>query len=310
MEKQNPERRRFLLIFLIISLVAAILLLLFLMQRNLSSQKSAYEQLLAEQKIGYEKDLKKLSDDLQTQIQKAKRLGEEKEELVDSLQKVFKDIQSDRENLRRNLNVTQNQLKQYKEKIDAYEILLRQKDKEIDKLRETADILYKENTKLKDDKNEIYSELSEEKKQREKLQGKIEEAAVLKAENIQVNAITDNGKEISGPQFRASRIDKLSMTFNLADNKVAKIGNKDIYMRLLEPAGTLLYNQGGNDASGEFEVDGKTMKYTARRQILFDNSRQNVNFTFVRSGQYSPGRYSVEFYAEGRRIGYGTFEVR
>jgi myosin heavy subunit len=307
MESQNQERRRFLLIFLIVSLVTAILVLLYLMQRNYNSQKQEYEKLMADQKTNYEKDLKKLSDDLQDQIQKARRLGEEKEELVDSLQKVFKEIQADRTNLRQTLQLSQSQVKQYKEKIEAYEILLRQKDKEIEKLRETADILYKENTKLKDDKNEIYSDLSEEKKQREKLQSKIEEAAILKAENIQINALMSNGKEISGPQFRASRVDKLKILFNLADNKVAKIGNKDIYMRVLEPAGTILVNPNG---SGEFQVDGKSVYYSARRQILFDNSRQAVDFEFARTGQYQAGRHTIELYCDGQRIGYGTFEVR
>ncbi|TAE75839.1 MAG: hypothetical protein EAZ85_01540 [Bacteroidetes bacterium] len=310
METQQPKRQKSGqtgLIILVVTLITAIFILLFLMRQNLSSQKSDYEKMLADQKIGYEKDLSKLQIDLKEQISKAEKLGDEKNQMVDSLKKMLQSVENDRNMLKKTLQLSQAQNKQYKEKIEAYEMLLKAKDKEIDRLKETADVLYKENNNLKNEKNNITTELTDEKKKRESLQGKVEEAAVLKAENVQINMIDRKGKESSGGQYRASRIDKLAISFNTADNKLAKIGNKDIYMRVLEPLGTVLANSG---TSGDFEINGKKMTYSARQQILFDNSRQKVTFTFSRSGEFQSGRHIIEFYSEGAKIGSGSFEVR
>ncbi len=310
METQQPKKQKtgqIGLIILVVTLITAIFVLLFLMRQNLSNQKSDYEKILADQKSGYEKDFAKLQSDLKDQISKAERLGDEKNQMVDSLKKMLQSVENDRNSLKKTLQLSQAQNKQYKEKIEAYEMLLKAKDKEIDRLKETADVLYKENNNLKNEKNSITTELTDEKKKKESLQGKIEEAAVLKAENVQINMIDRKGKESSGGQYRASRIDKLAISFNTADNKLAKIGNKDIYMRILEPLGTILSNSG---TSGDFEINGKKMTYTSRQQILFDNSRQKITFTFARSGEFQSGRHTIEFYSEGAKIGYGNFEVR
>jgi hypothetical protein len=304
---QTQDRRRFVLIFLIVGLVIANLLFFYLVWKNKEYENNQIRKMMEEQKIDYQKDLTDLSDKLKDQIRKTEKLGEENKYFADSLQKVLRSIEADRNNLRNAAQLSQAQIRQYKEKIEAYEILLRKKDEEIDKLRETTEILYKENTNLKNEKNELSTVIGDKDRDLQKLQNKVEAAAVLKAENLTINAINNKGKETSGGQYRAKNIDKLSIVFNVADNKLAKIGNKEIYMRLLEPAGTVLFNPG---TSGKFDLDGAQATYTSRQQILFDNSRQNVSFQFSRTGEFQPGRHTVELYCEGHRIGIGAFEVR
>ncbi len=311
MENIQPKPRKsssqYIVIFLILSLIVTVLVLFYLMQNNLSTQKSQYEKLLSEQKTGYEKDLKKLQDDLQEQIEKARQLGDDKKSIVDSLENTIKRVQGDREALRKTTQLSQDQVKKYKDKIEAYEMLLQAKDKEIDKLRATAETLYKENSNLKDIKNQLITENIEEKTKREQLQTKVDEAAIIKGENVQVNAVDKRGKETSGGQYRASRIEKLNISFSIADNKIAKIGNKDIYLRVIEPTGAVLVNP---NTGGELKLPNQTLNYSARQQILFDNSRQRVNFVFARTGEYQSGRHNVEFYCDGQRIGGGSFDIR
>lgn len=304
---ESQERRRFLLVFLIVGMVLANIVLIYLIMQNKNSEIAGKELIIAQQKKDYEKDLKDLQDKLEDQIRSAKKLGDENRVFVDSLQKVLKSIDADRENLKKANQISQGQARQYKEKIEAYEMLLRQKDKEIDKLRETAEILYKENNTLKEEKNQLSSTISEKNQDLDKLKTKVDAAAILKAENVNVNIINSKGKEESGGEYRAKRIEKLAISFNVADNKLAKIGNKDVYMRVVEPAGTVLSNPG---SSGNFDLDGRQATYSARQQILFDNSRQKVNFQFSRTGEFQAGRHTVEFYCDGQRIGVGSFEVR
>lgn len=304
---QKQDKRRFILILALVVLVVLNVLLIYLIMQKKNSEIAQREEVIEQQKTSYEKDLKNLEERLKYQIKKAKRMGDENQTFIDSLQTVLGQIEEDRDKLKNSLKITQDQMRQYQQKIDAYEILLRKKDQELDKLRETNEILYGENRNLKEEKNELTSEITEIQEEREKLSNKVAQAGVLKAENVNVNIIDNRGKERSGGQYRANKIEKLLITFNVADNKVAKIGNKDIYMRLLEPSGTVLANPG---SYGTFDIDGKEMTYSARQQILFDNSRQQVRFQFDRSGEYKPGRHTVEFYSEGYRIGYGTFDVR
>ncbi len=304
---QKREQRRSVFIILVIVLILANALLLYLVWQNGKSQLEEEQKNSALQKELYERDLKGVQEKLEAQIKQTKKLETENQAFIDSLQLVLEEVQTERNNLKNNTQLTQNQMNNLKQKIEAYEILLKKKDKEIEKLRETADILYKENNDLKEEKNELTSTITELDREKSKMQGKLNEAAVLKAENVVVNIIDSRGKEQSGGQYRANKIDKLSISFNIADNKLSKIGNKEVYMRVLEPAGTLLINPG---SSGKFEANGREIQYTSRKQILFDNSRQTVNFEFSRTGEFEPGRHTVEFYSEGYRIGYGTFEVR
>ncbi|GAB4395836.1 MAG: hypothetical protein OHK0053_06920 [Microscillaceae bacterium] len=303
----NRSQRRNTFIFLVSALVIANIVLFYLVIQNKNAQIQREKERAAEQKQDYERQLGDLEQRLEAQIKRAKKLETDNNKFIDSLQNVLKEVQQDRDNLRQTSQLTQNQVATFRQKIEAYEVLLRKKDEEIEKLRETAQILYDENNDLKVQKNELTSTITEISKERTQMQGKLDQAAVLKAENVNVNAVDDRGREQSGGQYRANKIDRLAITFNIADNKLARIGNKDVYMRVLEPAGTLLINPG---SSGSFEADGRQMQYSVRKQILFDNSRQTVRFDFDRTGEFVPGRHTVEFYCEGYRIGYGTFEVR
>lgn len=303
---RKSKRRNNGSIILFIFLIASLLLNLF-QYYMYSSQKSEMEGLMADQKKSYEKDLTKLEDKLEDQIKKAKNLRNQDQSLIDSLESYLENIKNDKATLQNSLRATQAQLTQYKEKITAYEILLREKDKMIDELRETNEILYAKNTDLKKEKMELTGEITEREKNIKRLSGKVAEAQVLRAENVIVNAVTSRGKTLSGGQYRAKKIGKLALSFNFSENNVAKIGNKEVFMRILEPAGTVLANQG---QYGKFDLNGKDMIYTARQVVLFDNSRQNVGFQFKKSDEFRAGRHTVEFYCEGHRIGYGTFEVR
>lgn len=298
---------RTLLILLILGLLVGNVVIFYMLWKGKESDKAMYEKLLKDQKADSEKDLNNLSERLKEQIALAERMGEENRAFVDSLQKVLRAVDTDRQTLRNTLKVTQDQMKQYKDKIEAYEILLKKKDQEIEKLRETANVLYDKNNELKEEKNKLLVEKNEIDKEREKLKGKVDAAAILKAENLVINAITDKGKEISGGQYRAKNISKINVSFNIAENRIAKIGNREIFMRVVEPAGTILANAG---TSGKFDMDGEQATYTARQQILFDNSRQMINFQYRRSGEYVAGRHTIEIYCEGQKIGVGVFDVR
>ncbi|MEO1656038.1 MAG: hypothetical protein AAFU64_21030, partial [Bacteroidota bacterium] len=309
MEKKTVRKggKSSLLVFLLVGMVLANIVLIYLILQNQKTALAEKDRLLQEQKDNYESDLKDLEAQLQNQIQKARRIQSDDRKLIDSLQTSLEEVTADREALRGTANINQAQLREYRQKIEAYQILLRKKDELITKIENEKKALYAQNTNLKEQKNELITEVTNIKDANKDLSTKVNRAAVLQAENVVVNILDNRGKLKSGGQYRGDRIDKLDVAFNFGKNDLSKIGNKDVYMKILEPAGTVLYNQDGS--SGNFKLaDGQNATYSARKQILFDNSRQTVRFQFARSGDYEPGRYTVEFYSEGYRIGYGSFQ--
>jgi len=142
---------------------------------------------------------------------------------------------------------------------------------------------------------------------RKELEEKIATASLLKAENIRVVAINRFGKEVYGVQHKASGVRTLRVTFSLARNIVARKDRKHLVMRMIDPAGTVLYDlfKGG----GFFYAGGKELAYTEKQTLLFDNTNQTVTFLFRKGGNYKKGTYLIELYSDGHKIGETDFEI-
>jgi hypothetical protein len=140
----------------------------------------------------------------------------------------------------------------------------------------------------------------------QELTEKVTVAAALRAEGVNVYAISSRGKE-TGVQ-KAKRIDKIRVIFHLQNNPLATREIKTIYLRIIEPTGNTLsdYSLG----SGTVMFKGKELVYTAKQRIFYENNHQSVEFIYARSTAYREGKHEIELYSEGFLIGLGTFEVR
>src|SRR5690606_25087161 len=110
----------------------------------------------------------------------------------------------------------------------GYSVLLKEKDSEIIQLRQVNEQLYTENKDLKDTKAEIEEEVVKLNIKQQELEDKVNVAATLRAENIEIAAVNSRGRERTD-EFRNRHLEKLKISFSLADNKVAEAGTKDIY---------------------------------------------------------------------------------
>ncbi len=138
----------------------------------------------------------------------------------------------------------------------------------------------------------------------------VDMASVLRAENIQVISINKKGKESLPlkPDLKAKSIDKLKVTFNIAENKVAKKTTKQIMLRVVEPNEAVLFDM--STGGGFFMSEGKEIPYTAKEEISFDNTKQRVSFIYMKGSPYKPGNYTIEVYGDGVMIGDKKFVVK
>jgi uncharacterized membrane-anchored protein YhcB (DUF1043 family) len=248
--------------------------------------------------------LDSLSQELNVRIDEVKRLGGD----VQALEEIKGQLEKDKARLLRDKRSDVALIAEYKEKVETYTMLLRKKDDEIRKLKGVNEELLSENTGLKQKQNVLSDSIVGIEKEKADLRQKVSIASALKAENLLINAISDKGKERDGGEYKARQLEKIKVIFNLAENKLARIEGKNIYMRLVEPDGTVLSDP--NAGEGSFNFEGNETAYTARQDILFDNTRQQVSFVWGKGSAYKTGRHTVELYADGFLIGKGYFTIK
>jgi DNA gyrase/topoisomerase IV subunit A len=140
------------------------------------------------------------------------------------------------------------------------------------------------------------------------LADKVSAAAALRAEGVNVYAISSRGKESTVNNQKAKKVDKIRVMFHLQENTLASKEIKTIFLRIIEPTGSTIsdYNLG----SGSFEFKGRDLTFTSRQRIFYENNHQSVEFIYTRPNGFKNGKHEIELYAEGYLIGLGTFEVR
>ena len=94
----------------------------------------------------------------------------------------------------------------------------------------------------------------------------------------------------------------------LAKNDVAPVSGKEILLRIIDSNDNVLFDVARG--SGTFALGGKETFYTAKHEILFDNSQQAVSFLYDKGSEYLPGRYVMELYTDGYLLGSKSFRVK
>lgn len=268
--------------------------------------------------------LDSISQQLQVRMVQIKRLGGR----VNELEKARLQIEGDQKELAEHPEMGQ---AAFQKKLAYYLRLLGLKDQEIKKLRRENVVLIARNDSLSREAKLLQDgltnvqkalrdssatfgiekkELSERSRvlevRNQELTEKVTVAAALRAEGVNVYAISTRGKE-TGVQ-KAKRIDKIRVIFHLQNNPLATREIKTIYLRIIEPTGNTLSDYALG--SGTVMFKGKELVYTAKQRIFYENNHQSVEFIYARSTAYREGKHEIELYSEGFLIGLGTFEVR
>jgi hypothetical protein len=93
----------------------------------------------------------------------------------------------------------------------------------------------------------------------------------------------------------------------MPSNPVAEKNSKDIFVRIFNQDGAVV----SEDAkAGTLQFDGKEIGYSIKQSVLFENNDQKVEITYAKGSVYKAGKYNVELYSEGFKIGNGVFEVK
>jgi predicted nuclease with TOPRIM domain len=244
--------------------------------------------------------LQEIRTELDAKIEEVTKLGGD----VTDLQTAKAEIENE---LKRTKRATGKEIKALKDRVEGYELLLKTKDEEIEQLKSVNKELLTENKTLKTQKNVLGDSIKRLDQTTQQLATKVALASELKAENFKIVALNDRGKERESP-FRARQIAKLKVEFNIAENSVAPIEGKKIMIRIIDENGQVLFDVARG--SGTFMLNNKEEFYTAAQEILFDNTRQRISFTYEKGSDYASGNYILEAYTDDYLMGSGEFVVK
>lgn len=291
-------------IFAIIIVLLVIVVIVLSVKIYLDSREKAD---IKEQKVKTEEDLastmqrlNEIKAELDQKISQIEKLGGDIKELT----KAKTEIDSE---LKRSNKRNSKAIKELKDRVEGYEVLLKQKDQEIEKLKSLNTALYSENKNLKTKQNVLNDSITQLSKNKDELATKVALASQLKVENMSVRAVNGKGKERESP-FKNRQIDKIKVEFNIAENKVAPIEGKKVMVRIVDENGQVIFDI--SRGSGTFILNGKEEFYTAAQEILFDNTRQKLSFSYQKGSEYADGAYTIEVYTNGYKMGTAQFTVK
>lgn len=299
----------------VLGLATAMFGYLFTTQKQELTQQEAMVVEKARELAVTKTKLDSISTVLDAKIAEVEKLGGD----ITELTKMKEKLEADKVAFSRSRRVETNK---YLGKIKEYEKFLTEKDEMIaqlkaeneklvasnDSLHTHVGTLTSERERLVQRQAELTDSVVTFTAQNKELSAKVSKAAALKAQNLKVLAVNSRGKTKDKDEYKASRVDKLKLVFNLPENELTAQEPKDIYVRVLDPDGAVVADDA--TGSGEFEIDGAPSKFTTRESIAYQNNNQKVEMLYDNASKFRPGKYNVELYAEGYKIGGGNFTIK
>lgn len=190
--------------------------------------------------------------------------------------------------------ISQNVLKEYNKRIEHL-----QKDKaalnlQTEKDAEKQKTLLAQIKTLENDKKNLNQQIGREKLNSLKKDNLIKYASKLSISNFILKGVKvrRNGKEVQTD--KASRIDKLDVSFDINENLLAETGEKELYLVVHLPDKTLATFS--NKASGTFLLNGEQKVYSEKLMINYINGTNVTVTTQWENDDFQRGNYVLEVY--------------
>ncbi|MGB5261954.1 MAG: hypothetical protein WBN28_00005, partial [Lutimonas sp.] len=139
----------------------------------------------------------------------------------------------------------------------------------------------------------------------EVLAKKVEIGSALNIKDAQVTALKmrSNGKYTE--TNKAQKTDAIKVEFRLIENEIAEPGDKEAYIVVQRPNGSVI------NAKGTVLLkDGTEVKYTEETTINYENAELDVVLFIEDKGEkYEKGTYPIRVYVEGRLVGVTKLEL-
>lgn len=187
----------------------------------------------------------------------------------------------------------------YEKELASLRSIMRHYVYQIDSLDQMNKFLIAENFQIKDDHDRIKTEMDEVVEKNDELETVISGASVVKTSHIAIKFLNRRGKETE----KSTKVEKIQVGFTLVANDLAQTGPRRVYLRLIRPDG---YSLSGGQT---FDYREKKITYSAYRDIIYEKQNLDVAIYYDVAETLSTGKYTVEIYMDGNKIGESFFTI-
>lgn len=206
-------------------------------------------------------------------------------------------------------NASSAELAKAKELITQLNDKIGNMEQEIARLSNDNQALNQDKIVLTQEKGKLTDDLSATTAAKEDLEKKVDIASTLNASNIVITPVNVKSSGKEKVTSTAKRVNKLVISFDV-NNRIAQPGTADIYVCVLGPDGK---NIATRDAvANTFTTrDEGDRSYTAKLPVeLETGKKKSVEFSFAPGADFQQGKYLIQIYQNGFKIGEGVRELK
>lgn len=179
----------------------------------------------------------------------------------------------------------------------------------------TIDSLNTLNQTLVAEKKSVLKQLDKEKekqevleKEKDELKNTIAKGSVLSCFNISAKAVYyKRGGKKEVETTKARKAEKIKVSFSLGENKIAKAGEKTIFIRIMTPDGKEMAKS--YDDNYKFSFNKGSGYFAGKESLNYANTEISGATYCEGQGEMVPGNYILEISCEGSIIGSGGFKL-
>lgn len=166
------------------------------------------------------------------------------------------------------------------------------------------------------EKDKVSADLSAEKtvtsqltKDKDALQSKVNLGSILNAENPTVKGVKfKSGGKKEVETTKASRVERIKVSFVLGENKIAKKGVRPVFVRLTSPDGKEITKS--QDEGNMVKFNGSKGYYAAKQDVNYTNEEVAVDVLCPSPNGFLPGKYLVDIICDDVIVGQSSIELK
>lgn len=187
-------------------------------------------------------------------------------------------------------------IREYKKELESMRVVLRHYVIQVDSLNQLNIKLKEENKAFVEKLGTTQNNVKLLEVEKAKLVKKVDLASKLDTKGLSAAGLNPRENETK----KASRVAKIQVSFTIAKNISAPVGEKTIYMRVSDPTGQLLTDSETN----KFRFEGKDIGYSSQKTIEYGGEEiQESLFYSTLEGGLQAGKYDIDLFADGNNIG-------
>lgn len=174
-----------------------------------------------------------------------------------------------------------------------------------DSLLEQVDKLVMENNLLKKENQEFQATIGNLNIVKSDLEKKVESGSILSVNNVVALPYKEKSSGKKSPTAIAKKADLIEVCFDVAQNRIAPQGPKEVYARIISPEGSTIAVQSQGSGTFKSKESGEDNLYTIKKTINYDGSEKNHCLVWKSSTPFASGKYKIEIYIDGYLTGVG-----